>query len=277
MDDDLKALLKQLGQKGNSTNGNEDSGTGGVGESDYSKLLEKESYKTLLSSNIAASVARDNARKYVGASLTAGGMGTQGMSESARVGIDNNYLDTLAKAQENHGARMASIAAQREADAKAQANSDFQSLTTLMGATADLDQLNGVLSDHKITIDETGHLSGEGYAALSPSDQQQLSSLYRLYSSQYGKTPAQMISGRQEYADSTALKGKVDSSLAKGVDYITSDSNFLNKLTNGKVVCLQNEKNADKVTYLMFYNGKWYEASAEDYWGTENRELVKSK
>ena len=108
-----------------------DSGTG-IGETDYYEQLKNESYKTMLSKEVQAYNAQEQARKYTNAGLYANGYGTQGISESASLGISNAYSKALKDAQNEYDQSLIDISkAQYE-----NANTDFESFATLLGSSS---------------------------------------------------------------------------------------------------------------------------------------------
>ena len=89
--------------------GNSYSTNTGDTTTDYYNALKNESYKTLLNSEIQASVARDQALKYTNNSLRANGYGNQGLAESTNLGVQNQYRNALANASNNYMANMSQI------------------------------------------------------------------------------------------------------------------------------------------------------------------------
>ena len=98
---------------------------------DYYNALKNESYKTLLNSEIQASIARDQALKYTNNSLRAKGYATQGLAESTNLGLQSQYQTALANARNTYQQSIDSInEQQRNAETQKQ-NDEFESLTTL--------------------------------------------------------------------------------------------------------------------------------------------------
>lgn len=64
---------------------------------DYYNDLRNKSYRTLLDNEIQASIAKEQAMKYTQNSMAAQGLGSQGVSESVKAGINNDYLNAIAK------------------------------------------------------------------------------------------------------------------------------------------------------------------------------------
>lgn len=123
-------------------------GTGGEsnpsGESDKYAALETTSYKDMLSSKIQASVARDQAQKYVGTSLANAGFGGSGMAESTRAGIMGSYGKAIQAADEQHSANLVDIEAQRQADIEGTQEEDWQSAMTMLSQATSQEDLDYV-------------------------------------------------------------------------------------------------------------------------------------
>lgn len=76
---------------------------------DSEKLYEnmrQDSYRTLLNSEIQASVAKQNAMKYTQNQLNQTGYANQGVAQSTALGIENSYRNALADANNAHLQRM---------------------------------------------------------------------------------------------------------------------------------------------------------------------------
>ena len=99
-------------------NGDTGGGTTGVNNDKY-KALETTSYKEIMSGKIQAANVKEQALKNLGTTLNANGMGTQGYSESARVGVANNYANAIAKLDEQHAQNVMDIEQQKQEDLEA--------------------------------------------------------------------------------------------------------------------------------------------------------------
>lgn len=80
---------------------------------DYYNSLQNESYKAMLSKEVQASVAADQARKYTQNALAAQGLGTQGIAQSTQLGISNQYRNALFSAQDQYEQDLMGINQQR--------------------------------------------------------------------------------------------------------------------------------------------------------------------
>ena len=253
---------------------------------DYYDLVKNENYQTLARREIQAQVARDQAMKYVNNQNNAMGLGTQGASETSMLGIQGNYGKEVASARSDYNAANNEIEMKRLEDAKNKQNSDFQALTTLMSNTESSEDLDKVITRYGMQIGEDGTLSGDFFDSLDPSSQKQLQVYYDMTHGQFNSEVnaiAEATANRESYSTADELKGMSLEDGSKGSDvsneikYITSNTDFLNTLTNGKVVMLQNGSNSNKKVYLMFNNGVWYKVDATVFNNSTNREIVKGK
>jgi hypothetical protein len=149
--------------------------TGG-GEPDYYEKLKNESYKALLKGEVQAYNAKQQAMKYTTNGLQANGYGTQGISESASLGIGNTYQRALTDAQNEYDQSILAIDNQQ----KEAAGSEFESLATLMSSASSTTQLDEIMKNYGINV-ENGVFSGEYFDSLDESSKRQLKSIYALY------------------------------------------------------------------------------------------------
>lgn len=102
--------------------------------------LEYTSYKDMLSSKIQASVAKDQAQKYIGASLNNAGFGGQGMAESTRLGIQGVYGKAISSADQTHQANLIDINRAKTEETTQAGEEKWQSaMTMLQQATSQTD------------------------------------------------------------------------------------------------------------------------------------------
>jgi len=149
--------------------------TGGD-EPDYYEKLKNESYKALLKGEVQAYNAKQQAMKYTTNGLKANGYGTQGISESASLGIGNTYQRALTDAQNEYDQSILAIDNQQ----KEAAGSEFESLATLMSSASSTTQLDEIMKNYGINV-ENGVFSGEYFDSLDESSKRQLKSIYALY------------------------------------------------------------------------------------------------
>lgn len=99
---------------------------------DKYKALETVSYKDMLSSKIQTSAAKDQALKYSSVALGASGLGSQGMAESSRTGIMNNYGRAIQEAGQQHAQNLLDIETQRQQDLETKGNESWQNAMTML-------------------------------------------------------------------------------------------------------------------------------------------------
>lgn len=260
-----------------------DVGGGGTGteEPDYYEQLKNESYKTMLSKEVQAYNAQEQARKYTGAGLFANGYGTQGVSESASLGIGNTYTKALRDAQNEYDQSVLAI----DQQAREEGNSDFESLATLLGSSSSTSQLDSILTEYGYLKD--GQWTDE-FNKLDKRTQNQIKSLYSLYSSEFDNQEwlSNMTINGVGYKDSgTAIQniatadgslGKVSNELRMifGDSYL---SEVENKIKNGGnyVVKLINVSNNNQFVYMIYRNGTWYQTTANVYNGADYKDTIK--
>lgn len=239
-------------------------------DTDYYTQLKNESYRAMLDSEIQADVAKSEAQKYVGNSLKANGFGGQGMAESSRLGIMNVYGKALSDAQEVNNQNQIDIANQEIAAKEQDTKDNFESLTTLMANATDNDTLTKILGNYKISVDENGVMSGEGYDALDANSKNQLASLYSLYSSQYTDVNGVYTDiARLQNATIIGSNGKplnLGTQFNEEIQIAFAKANQ-GSLEAGDVVCLDNtnKKSGGTKGYIM-WTGKGFKIVSEsDY------------
>lgn len=120
--------------------------TGGEGGSeqptDKYDALEYTSYKDMLSSKIQASVAKEQAQKYVGNSLANAGFGGQGIAESTKAGIVGTYNKAIMGADETHQANLIDIERQRQEEGELKGEEKWQSAMTMLQQAQNIEDLD---------------------------------------------------------------------------------------------------------------------------------------
>jgi len=249
---------------------------------DYYEQLKNESYKTMLSKEVQAYNAEEQARKYTNAGLYANGYGTQGISESASLGIANSYSKAMKDAQNEYDQSLVNISkAQYEG-----ANSDFESFATLLGNSSSTSQLSKVLEDYGY-MDENGEWTNE-FNKLDKKTQSQIKSLYSLYYSEFENQEwlqNNTINGIgykdsgtaiQNIATADGVLGSVSNELRKifGDEYLKTVER---KIKDGGeyVVKLVNGSDDNRYVYMIYRNGTWYQTTANVYNKADYKDLIK--
>ena len=243
---------------------------------DYYNALKNESYKSLLNSEVQASIARDQALKYTNNSLMAKGYANQGLAESTGLGIQSQYSNALANATNNYRNSIQDINTQQRAEQLANQKDDFESVTSLMSGAADKAQLENVLKTYKY-IDDNGQFNTEEFNNLDDRSQKQLQILYSMYNSQFDK-PASSLDSLEALSSQTYIKqNEKDNGKAKKGDGTvgTLGENFGEEIealyhygssgtyTDGTVIKVTNGQ--DEEIYLQYSNGGFTMVKASDY------------
>lgn len=238
-------------------------------ENDVYAELRSESYKALRDKEVQASIQRDQARKYAGIQNKANGIATQGMSESINTGLENQYLASMQNAQNEHEQNLFNIGMQEAQDKKSQANSEFQSLTTIMNNASSVDQLNNILGKYDIVVNEDGSFDySKSKMNFSDTDKRQLETLYSLFSDNLS-APTQTvadISGSNfayAYDKNGNMKNKASNSFGTELETLRSAIAY-GEIKNGDVIRIDNNNHND-VVYLMYKNGQVYYISKQAY------------
>ena len=160
---DKEKLMQTMGDKINGENGQSTptNPTSNTGDDKY-KALENISYKEMMNSKIQASAVKDQALKYSGNALNAAGIGTQGMAESSRVGVFNNFNKAIMGAEQTHQDNLLSINNQKETDKENKRTDNWQTLMTMaQGATsqAELDEVKAMLDSGDYTDEQKNYFN----------------------------------------------------------------------------------------------------------------------
>ena len=131
--------------------------------------LRKESYRTMLNSEIQASIAKDRALKYTQNALAAQGLGSQGVSESARVGIMNDYHNANQDAVSQYRKELLGINQDERKEDLANFDTNAEYLTELLDGTkkqdiygnvigADLDEYREIMKNYGFEFNENNEI-----------------------------------------------------------------------------------------------------------------------
>ena len=147
---------------------------------EYYKNLKEESYKTMLDSEIQASVARDQAMKYTQNQFGASGYANQGLAQSSMVGVQNNYRSALRDAQSQYENSLNTINQQQrqeeinqEATDYTRDDNNFKTISTLMSGATNQNQLDNIYKEY------------QNDTTLSENSKKQLRLLYGMYSDNF--------------------------------------------------------------------------------------------
>jgi len=257
-------------------------GGSGEGEPDYYQMLKSEAYKEMLSKEVQAHNAQQQALKYTGIGLAGSGFGTQGIGESTRLGIGNALGSALRSSQNEYETAMQGIA-QQERQAQ---NDEFESLTTLMGSASSVGQLGEMMQEYGYGgFDDKGNFQWNDKAleSLDPNTRRQLKILYGMYGSELQNSEwlsSNTINGTGYRDAGTAIQNIVDSKGEQGtvsneLRRIFSDSYLKDRnVSDGYAVKLVNGSDKNKVVYMVYRNGTWYQTTANVYNGSPRKDTL---
>ena len=257
----------------------------GSGEdtTDYYQMLKSEAYKQMLSKEVQAHNAQQQALKYTQNSLSGAGYGTQGISESSRLGINNSLGTALKNAQAEYESSLQGINQQE----KQASNDEFESLTTLMSGASSSSQLGEILKEYGYAdIGEDGNpiWNEKNLAGLDANTQRQLKIIYNMYASELQNNEwlsNNTINGVGYRDAGTAIQNIVDSKgntgqVSNELRHIFSEE-FLKGKEDGYTVKLVNKDDSGKFVYMIYRNGTWYQTTANVYNNAKQKETLTVK
>lgn len=237
----------------------------GDSTTDYYNALKNESYKSLLNSEVQASIARDQAMKYTQNSLRAKGYGNQGLAESTNLGLQSQYQTALANAANNYQSSIKGINEQHRQEQLAQQNDNFQSMTTLMKAAAesgDANQLNDIIKTYGYGELKNGAMN---WANLDNSDldensKKQIKILYNMYNSQLNSAPRQTLNSLDSINSATYIAQGEGNKVSTLGEHFNEEMKYLwHKGSNGQYqkgeVIQVNNGNGDTIFMEWTGNG----------------------
>lgn len=235
---------------------------GASGNNDKYAALETTSYKDMLSSKIQANAAKEQAIKYSNNVLGANGVGSQGMAESARAGIMNNYARAINDAQALHGQNLLDIETQRQNDLETKGEEGWQNAMTMLSqATSqeDLDYIKnnfyaGMTDEQKKMFDY--YYASYGRDVQNQNVQDDANWAQRVFSTAEIEEK-NGISFKDFQKNSELFKRFGDKFDVEGIDDV---KNFYMTANNGELVevtASQGEQSERR--FFMFYNGKLFE------------------
>lgn len=245
-------------------------------EKNYYENLKNESYKTMLDSEIQASVARDQAMKYTQNQINGAGYGNQGLAQSTMLGVQNNYRNALRDAAAAYDKDMAEIQ-KEEADYQIKQDDNvFKSASTLMSNATSQDYLQQIYDTYKDdpSLDDNSkkqldllyNMYGESFAA----EEQDKIDTSHLFDIDKDETFTYYEDGKQLTApmgsdfdyEMKSLQSAIRTNSVPDDSYILlindDDGNTLEDYEKS------NKRDAEHI-YLKFVGGKLYYVSDSDY------------
>lgn len=247
---------------------------------DYYSMLKNEEYKALLDREIQLGNARERALKQTNANLSALGLASAGYGQTARSGIESQYLQALEGAQNDYQTSIRDINKQSAQEGENKQYSDWQEFTTMMTSAEnkeDLDYLMntyGLYKDGQFDSEKAVELFGEDHA-------KQLQYLYNIqvkgYDSQVGNMAYNYNDGKDVTVYYYDTNGKANSMKLKDgrEDGWNKENRTLNaaiatgSLKDNSVVAMINKHG--NVIYVRYSNGQLYYINPDQYHASSNK------
>jgi len=239
---------------------------------DYYENLKQENYRALLSKEIQLANAKQNAMKATQNQLAGMGMAGSGYGAIQSTGIANNYLNAMAGAKEEYQTNQNKIMEAERTEQVKENEANFNSMVAVLREATSEAGMTKALADFGINYDpSTETMSGAGWDNLSAAQKQQLLSSVNL------KMPS--LKEQDFLAQNTIDDGYSDSGSAidnltdpfgdkgktsKELIFIFSDS-YMGTSPDGKVVKLENGRDANRYIFMIKYGNKWYKTTGEVY------------
>ena len=235
--------------------------------------LKNISYKEMLSSKVQAAAAKEQAQKYIGTSLNANGFGGQGIAESSRLGIFNNFNKAINEADATHQQNLKDIELQKANDLEMKGNDRWQSAMEMMQqaqSKSDLDYIKnnfyeGFSEDQKKYF----NYYYASYNAQMPDQSVNLGSAYKYSKDENVYAYDRQTDGSVTVKDKfNAENDTLNSALAKGEIAKGSYIELANK--SGQAIYIYYDKNGQ----LYYINKRDYDNQTENkfyIYGTDNK------
>ena len=252
-------------------------------ETNYYDLLKQENYKALLDKEIQLDNARQRAYKQTNVALASQGMQTSGYGATANTGIESQYISALENASTDYQTSQNNIRQQEIASETTSSNDAFQSLTTLMGQSTSASDLDNLMKQYGY-IDTNGQWDESKLSTLNENDRNQLKFIYSLYNNQLAKNDYlsnSTVNGNALKDAGTAISaittsaGTTGSDISDEIKLLYSDSSIVGKTKDGYAVKLTNGHNDGIYAYLVYYNGAWYQTTANIYNAAKSKDEIK--
>lgn len=260
--------VKQFGQAiGEGGNPNPISENNGNMPTDKHEALEYVSYKDMLSSKIQASNAKDQALKYAQNSLANAGFAGQGMAESTRAGIMNNYNRAIMGADEQHQQNLMDIAAQKTEEQAAAGEDKWQSVMTMMQQATSQEDLD--------------YLKSEFYPSMTDDQKKMFDYYYSSFSNSFVE-PGNVVGSEYNYNDNKAYAYDKDGGSVSTKGKFNKENETMNSaIATGKIekdtyIQLHNLSNQDLYLYYG-RDGKLYYVSKDTYNNAQNKVHIYGK
>ena len=236
----------------------------------YYDALKNEEYKALLDSEVQASIAKEQALKYMNNSVNAQGFGNQGVAESTKAGVYSQYSNALHNANNTYRKSINQINEQERQALDAERDEEFQTLTSLMNNATNQNELNDIIGKYGVSIGEDGAFVYGENSNLSDKDRKQLEIIYSLMNKQLENAN---YAGREASLSGDMVVYNADGTYA-GNNY-NAENNFSGEtrtvknsiatgaLPNDSYVHIESQHGGH--IYLYYLNGQLYYVTPDEY------------
>lgn len=229
---------------------------------DYYQAMKDQRYKELLDNQIQLDNARQRALKNTNTQLAAAGFDSSGYGQTARLGLESQYLQGLQNANNSYQNDLLQINKDQHEAELAKANDDYQSYLTLLDNAYDEEDLKNTMSKagYNVETKTWNENSNLDETARNILEQYYESGIKRIGTAGADSTPAYNIQEAYNlFTDQNGKKTLGDEIYALYVGKVVPTQ-------EGNVIFMkENSKSSAKYTYLIYKNGAWRKATSEDY------------
>ena len=260
---------------------------------DYYNLLKQQNYEALLNKEVQLDNARRRAMKSTNANLMGLGLASSGYGQTANMGVENQYLSALENANQGFQTEQNRLETEHQQYLEGMRNSEYEKFSGMLGAEEidNLDSLNNLMNTYSL-YDDMGNLNYQKAVELfGESNARALKIAYdekkRLIeegategAGSLGIEANDMQTAASTFVDQDGRTGTVNDELNLlfgGRGSAAFQKNIGYQPQDGDVIKVsQNSENNAKITYIMYKNGKWYQATYADYSKAKNKHWLRS-
>lgn len=249
---------------------------------------------------VEQSILKDQSLKRANTSLEAAGLGGSGVGQSIQTGIGNQYAtnineiegqkETLGQEAYTEYQRLAQEATIAKDDAvmaqeQEKTNSAYALASEMLNSGVDIETVlanygEGLTDQQKNSLRDIASASdGSAFAIKAIGNNSKgisMDTINQIYMELSKANVNDWESIIEKYND--VLKITEDYSKVRNeLDYIMTNSEFAQNITEGMVVQLVNGSNDSIKAYLVYHNGVWFPTTAEYFTKASNKQTVKGK
>lgn len=264
-------------------------------QQDYYDLMKQENYKTLLDREVQLNNARERALKQTNAGLGAIGMQSSGYGQTAKSGIESQYLSAMEGANQTYQEQNQDINLEQQQYLEQQQAASEQKQFYDMGLVGDKitqaktqEEIDDIMNLYGLyTKDEQGNNVFDYEKAVELYGEQNATELQYLYNyhikgiddlNYQGSAVASndYQAAISTFTDQNGKTGKVNDELK-----VLFEPSRFSKLgytpANGDVLKVSgNSENGASTVYIIYRDGKWYQTSADKYANAKNKHWFRS-